>query len=116
MFGKTDQVIEELVNYMDEKIDSAVANSLASHIGIYQELMEDERKLMEQTAREIKNDLLFIPAELQIIKSSLERYSDIPNQVEQLSRTILDYEKEIQRLKAIVQRKDKQLKRLKNAV
>ena len=102
MFGKTDQAIEEIQNYMDEKIDGAIANSLARHIGVYQELMEDERTLMKQTAREIKNDL--------------ERYSDIPNQIEQLSRIILDYEKEIQRLKAIVQRKDKQLKRLKNAV
>lgn len=113
MFGKTDQVIEEIEKYMDEKIAYSISKTLADHIGIYQELMEDERKLMEQTKKEIKNDLSTIPNQLKSIIDRLEEYSDIPIQIEDLFTLTRDQDKEIQILRAIIQRKDIQINKLK---
>ena len=110
MFGNSDKLLEDinylLNHHLEEKINQAFSNSFNLYLEKFRELVDHEKEIIEKYAAQAVQ-------KIDIASSKIQEIGKIENINFQLTNEIEELIGEIRKRDAIIERKNKQILRLK---
>jgi len=106
MFGKSEKLLEEINNMLEAKLNLLFANSFNFYLDQFRELVNHEKELIEESANEAIE-------KIDTATNKLTNIDEVVNANKKLSEEVLQLINEIRKRDAKLDRKEKEIKRLK---
>lgn len=110
MFGKSEQLIENintlLDNHLQEKIDQAFANSFNLYLEKFRDFVDQEKEIISTSAKEAVEKINIASEKLSEIDQLISMSAKLAEETNRLTQ-------EIRKRDAIIERKNKQIAKLK---
>ena len=110
MFGKTEKMLEEFEEIVDEKLaknlNYAFANSFNLYLEKFREMVDHENKLIQNSANEAIE-------KIRLASTQISNINELINSNRALAINVENLVEEIRKRDAIIERKNKQISKLK---
>jgi len=106
MFNKTDEILNAVNELLEYQLKQAFVNSFNLYVEKFQRLVDDEKIIIDNSAKEAIDKINIASSKLSKIDELIKANAKLSNDVDNLL-------KEIRKRDAIIQRKNNQIAKLK---